>query len=344
MSEGRRTKFYLIIGFGGLLCALVATAIVLNYAQLGVAKKRANDRENAKIAVLVAVDPLAYFVERIGGDRVSVATLTPAGKDPESFSPTPAELARVAATRLFFRVGLPVEERFEKNVSSVAPNSKTVDLREGLEPELKSESAPDLAASSESTPESDADARDAKNAEAPSISETPSHSHSKELDPHLWTSPKFARSIAARIAARLGEESPENADFFAKNAAELDAELAALETEIANRLAPFAGRTFVVFHPAYGYFARDFQLNQRAIESEGKAPRPRELAELIELVKNEKIRALIVQPEFNRSSAESVANSIGVDLIVHSPLEKDYFANLRSLTDAVAAALATNVR
>ncbi|MBR4976317.1 MAG: zinc ABC transporter substrate-binding protein, partial [Thermoguttaceae bacterium] len=127
---------------------------------------------------------------------------------------------------------------------------------------------------------------------------------------------------------------------FQANAATLDAELDALQTEITQRLASFKGRTFVVFHPAYGYFANEFHLTQRAIESQGKAPRPRELAELSQTARADGLRALIVQPEFDRAAAQVVANEIGAELIIHSPLEKDYFVNLRALTEALERSLA----
>ncbi len=313
----KRSPFYLIVGVGATLCALIAVLAILQLTQWGAARRRLADADAAKIRVLVAVDPLAYLVERVGGDRVVATTLTPTGKDPESFSPTPSDLAALASTRLFFRVGLAVEERFSKNVASIAPESRAVDLCEGLE----------------LLPTPCGHSHEEHDAESHSCS-------SSELDPHVWTSPATVRLLVAKATAALSEASPENAEFFAANAATLDAELAALQTEISERLAPFEGRTFVVFHPAYGYFANEFRLTQRAVESRGKAPRPRELAGLIEAARTDGVRALIVQPEFDRAAAQVVANEIGAALLDHSPLEKDYFANLRALTDAVERSFA----
>ena len=309
----------LTLGVGVTLGALLLILGTLALTRLTAARRLASEADS-RINVLVAVDPLAYLVERVGGDRVVVSTLTPTGKDPESFSPTPADLAALAATRLFFRVGLPVEERFAKNVASIAPKSRAVDLCENVE------LLPNPCAHSHSHSERDEHS-------------TPSCSHS-ELDPHVWTSPAVARRLVERATAALCEASPENAEFFQANAATLDAELTALQTEISERLTPFKGRAFVVFHPAYGYFANEFQLSQRAIEAQGKAPRPRELAELSQTARADGLRATIVQPEFDRAAAQVIANEIGAELIVHSPLEKDYFANLRALTDALERSFA----
>ncbi|MBP3558290.1 MAG: zinc ABC transporter substrate-binding protein [Thermoguttaceae bacterium] len=318
MTANRPSRSYLTLGVGVTLGALLLILGALVLTRLSVARRQALE-DGSQLRVLVAVDPLAYFVERVGGDRVAVSTLTPAGKDPESFSPTPADLAALASTRLFFRVGLPVEERFAQNIASIAPNSLAVDLCERVE------LLPNPCAHSHSHSEG----------------ETCSHSCShSEVDPHVWTSPAVARLLVEQATQALCEAAPENAEFFQANAATFDAELAALQTEISKRLTPFKGRTFVVFHPAYGYFANEFHLTQRAIEAQGKAPRPRELAELSQTARADGLRATIVQPEFDRAAAQVVANEIGAELIVHSPLEKDYFVNLRALTDALERSFA----
>lgn len=323
MTAPRPSRLYLTLFVAVALGALLIVLGTLALTRLGIARRQASEAD-ANLRVLVAVDPLAYLVERVGGDRVVVSTLTPTGKDPESFSPTPADLAALASTRLFFRVGLAVEERFAKNIASIAPKSRSVDLCENVE------LLPNPCGHSHS--ETDGDHS--------------SHSHScscsnSELDPHVWTSPGVARRLVEQATAALCEASPENAEFFRTNAATLDAELAALQTELSTRLAPFKDRTFVVFHPAYGYFANEFHLTQRAVESQGKAPRPRELAELIETAREARVRATIVQPEFDRAAAQVVAKEIGAELIVHSPLEKDYFVNLRTLTDALERSFAS---
>ena len=324
MPTNRPSRLYLTFAVGVALIALVLILGTLALTRLSAARRQASETDS-RLRVLVAVDPLAYLVERIGGDRVVVSTLTPPGKDPESFSPTPSDLAALSATRLFFRVGLPIEERFAQNIASFAPNSRVVDLCENVE------LLPNPCGHSHSHSEADGD-----------HSSHP-HSHScssSELDPHVWTSPAVARLLVRQATAALCETSPENAEFFQANAATLDAELAALQTEISQRLAPFEGRAFVVFHPAYGYFANEFHLTQRAIESQGKAPRPRELAKLSQEARADGLRATIVQPEFDRAAAQVVAKEIGAELIVHSPLEKDYFANLRALTDALERSFA----
>ncbi len=298
-----------------VLVALFVLLAVLTYGKIKISQTD-KGLATATTQVLVGVDPIAYLVERIGGDYVSVSVLTPPGKDPETFAPSPSSLASFVESKLFFVVGLPIEERFGKNLQLIAPNASTVDLSDSLET-LR---AP-RHTHNDAHKESDGDARELD---------------AQELDPHLWTSPANARVMVETIVDELSKNDPKHTEFFEANAKKLDGELGALQEEIGARLASVKGRSFYTFHPAYGYFAREFGLTQEAIESEGKTPRARELNDLIESGKESSARVLIVQPEFDRASAQVVAYAIGASLVVHSPLIKDYFENLRALTDAIA--------
>ena len=303
-----RKNAYVSLAVGIALLALILFLLIMSYAKLRTAQTREQTKNDAgKLQVLVAVAPCAYLVERVGGDAVDVAVLTPEGKSPEIFAPSPSQLANFAATRVFFVTGTPVESRFVDNIKSIAPKALVVDLREGVE----------TLADEHRHEDGDADSGD------------------DAIDPHLWTSVSIAIGIAQTARDVLSQIDPANATLYAANAQTLVDELNALERETADALAPYKGRFFVVFHPAYGYYAREFGLSQRAIETDGKAPRPRELEALVADAKDENVRAIIVQPEFNRSAAQVVADALGAKLIEHSPLERDYFRNVRSLTDAI---------
>lgn len=309
-----------------------AFASAASFCLLGASGCRPRSESSApsdRLAVLAAVDPIAYLIERIGGDRVDVFVLTPQGKDPESFAPTPGALRAVASSRLFFRVGLPIEERFAQNIASIAPNAETIDLRVNLElladphehEHAHADGEHDVAHEDEDGGEHENEHEREREAEA--------------LDAHVWTGPANVRVMIEAIVGALSQADPAHADEFAAAAKEFDAELAALQEEVIAKVKPYQGAAFVVFHPAYGYYAREFGLQQRAVELEGRTPRPRDLLALIDEVKKSGVKKLIVQPEFNRSSAQAIADSVGAELVDHSPLQKDYFANIRSLTDAI---------
>ena len=338
----QQKRFFPLAVVSLALLALVMTLMIAGYGKLKAVKEREKSaRDPNKLQVLVAVDPCAYFVERIGADRVQVSTLTPEGKSPETFAPTPAQLSDFASSQLFFLTGLPVEERFLANIQSIAPNAVVVDLRRGLE------LLPNPHRHSHEEEDADEDAHDhdhdhdvARLSETSQLPENNAYADRYEedlssLDPHLWTSPQIARSMIAKILEALVQLAPDAEETFRENAAQLDQELADLQTRTRDALAPYQGNFFLVFHPAYGYYAREFGVEQRAIENEGKTPSPRELEALVRDSREQKVAALIVQPEFNRASAQVVADALGAKLVVHSPLQKDYFENIDELTAAI---------
>lgn len=314
-------KAYILLAVGIAILGLVLSLMVIGYGRLKAAQKRMEEaRDPSKLQVLAAVDPCADLARLVGGDFVQVSVLTPAGKSPETFAPTPARLEAVAGSQIVLLTGTPVEERFLDNMRDRASDAAIVDLRDGVE----------LMA-------------DQHHHHHDGDEEDDDHDHDHEaalgglhsIDPHLWTSPGVARQMASTMAASFAKADPDHAEEYHANAARLDADLAALQREIALALAPYEGRDFYVFHPAYGYYAREFGLEQRAIEVNGKSPKPRELSALIKDAKSSDISVLIVQPEFNRVAAQVVADAVGAELVDHSPLEAGYFDNVRKLTNAI---------
>ena len=155
-------------------------------------------------------------------------------------------------------------------------------------------------------------------------------------DPHIWMSPAIMKNALAPMAETLGKLAPEAAEEISRRAEDLAGRLTALEEEIAAALEASPTRELYVFHPAYGYFCRQFGLEQIVFENEGHEPSPREMADWIRRVRERHVRVIIAQPEFSQAQIRSVADQTGVPVRVHSPLEGDYFKNLRGLTALIA--------
>jgi zinc transport system substrate-binding protein len=158
-------------------------------------------------------------------------------------------------------------------------------------------------------------------------------------DPHLWANPAFVKMMAIRVRDGLTGVDPRNAPAYDRNYHRFEAELDALDREVRERLSPFAGRAFLVFHAAWGYFADAYGLRQLAIEVEGKEPGPRTLVAIIEEAKKSGCRVVFVQPQFSRSNAEMVARAIGGRLVALDPLAEDYIENIRSVAAELAEAM-----
>lgn len=150
-----------------------------------------------------------------------------------------------------------------------------------------------------------------------------------DKDPHIWLSPKNARVMVENICAGLVQADPANKDYYVRNKENYLRELEKLDKEIEESLQKAQRRSFLVFHPAWGYFARDYQLKQIAIEIAGKEPSAKELATIIDTAKREGIQVVFASPQFNPQSAEVIAREIGGRVIFIDPLPENYIQNMR---------------
>jgi zinc transport system substrate-binding protein len=159
-------------------------------------------------------------------------------------------------------------------------------------------------------------------------------------DAHAWLSPRRARGIAARIADGLAARLPSQAPALRERQARLDARIEALDREIAERLRPFQGRAFLVYHPDWSAFAADYGLRLIALERGHKEPDARSLRAAIEEARREGVRAIFVQPQFSKESAELVARELGARVIGIDPLAYEWPATVRGMSLALAEVLA----
>jgi len=154
-------------------------------------------------------------------------------------------------------------------------------------------------------------------------------------DPHIWLSPRNAKEMARSIACGLAHVDPQNAEHYASNLEAYLEELDALDGSIQEALTGLENRTLMVFHAAWGYFARDYGLVQKAIEEEGKAPTPRGIARLIRRAKAMGVRTIFASPEFRTDQADLIAREIGGSVVLISPLARTYIANMRKVAEAL---------
>jgi len=261
----------------------------------------------APLPVIVSVLPHADLVTRLGGDLVDVHVLVGSGQSPHTYDPTPRELAGLTGARLWLRTGMAMENSLAGKLARVAPDLTIVDLRQGL----------DLL-----------DATGHDHAEGETCSED-------GLDAHIWLSARLASTQAATAAAALATADPAHADIYRTNLAKLQAELAALDADLTALLAPVRGRTFYVFHPAFGYFARDYGLHQVAIEAGGIDPSPRHLTNVLESIKKEGARTIFLQPQYAGSAARALAAESDLRTAELDPLRADLLTNLRHIGEVL---------
>ncbi|MBU1950340.1 MAG: zinc ABC transporter substrate-binding protein [Candidatus Eisenbacteria bacterium] len=270
------------------------------------------------LSVFVSVLPLKSFVESVGGDRVQVSVMVGPGQSPATYEPTPKQMSQLAESRLYFRVGVPFENVWIDRLQSVNPQMMIIDLRKDLP--LRTFEAGGAGAS---------------HAGHDHVEE---HDHGS-FDPHVWTSPPLAKMMAERIRDTLRELDAGNSALYDEGYRRFSAELDSLDADIRRELADLPSRRFMVFHPSWGYFAETYNLEQIPIEYEGKEPGAKMLARVIQIGKEEGIRVVFVQEQFNASIAETVARAIGAQVVKVDPLAPDYAANLKRTAAAFATAM-----
>jgi len=158
-------------------------------------------------------------------------------------------------------------------------------------------------------------------------------------DPHLWLSLRNAQRMVENLLKGLSRVDPEHSERYRERAEAYLEELRRLDAELSRLFSKAKGRAFMTFHPAWGYFARDYGLRQLVIEQGGKSPSPKAMVRLAKEAKEEGIRVIFASPQFDRRAAEAMAQSIGAEVILLDPLARDYLENMRRAAHAIARAL-----
>lgn len=267
--------------------------------------------EAAPLRVFVSVSPQQTFVERIGTNKVVVQTMVRPGYSPATYEPTPRQISALANADLYLRIGVPFEQAWMTRISAVNPSMRIHDARQGIE-------VPAVASHGHGSHGTDG--------------------HHADHDPHLWTNPLLVKRMAQTIRDALSELDPVNRAHYEHNYESYAAELDALDAEIRSLLDELEDRRFMVFHPAWGHFARAYRLVQIPIERGGKQPGPQTLTEIISQAKRDQVRVIFVQPQFDQKLAQQVARNIGGRVVVIDPLSPDYTNNMRKVAQQVAQA------
>jgi zinc transport system substrate-binding protein len=160
-----------------------------------------------------------------------------------------------------------------------------------------------------------------------------------EGDPHVWLSPEAVRAMVRNIAAALLDDLPEHRREIEQRREALLRDIDVVDVEIRAALSSLKHRWFFVFHPAWGYFAREYDLEQVAIEQKGREPDARTLSALVARARAEGVRVIFAQPQFSTQSAEMVARAIGGRVVVIDPLARDWVVNMRRVAAAFREAL-----
>lgn len=253
-----------------------------------------------KPLVLVSVPPQLYFVRAIAGDSVEARSVVPADVSPETYEPKPSQARAFMQAAIFFGVGMSYERALQTRLASTNRALLYTDLAHIV---------------------LDHDRHDEH---AHTKLDSTTHTH----DPHIWLSLKLAKAQAKAMYESLCAISPAHKESYTKNLATFFAQVDKIGLDLARILAGQRGRAFLVLHPAFGYLAQEFGLEEIALEEDGKEIKLKALSRLPKLIEEKRIRTLFIQPQFDKERAESIAKTLGLNVEILDPLNENWEESL----------------
>ncbi|HLG27231.1 MAG TPA: zinc ABC transporter substrate-binding protein [Paenisporosarcina sp.] len=319
------------------LLSLVAV-LALFTAACGNNNTTSNESEKLEaLTVYTTVYPLTYFTERIGGDKVAVKSIYPAGSNEHTFDPTQKDMMALADADLFFYIGLGLEG-FVDNAKKTLANEDVSII------------ATADAVSDEELAVSEVSEEDTEDEHANEEESHDDHEHG-EIDPHLWISPQISVNLATSIKDSLIKKDPSNKETYIKNFDVLVNDLKQLDADFKEMADASSNKTFFVSHAAFGYLAGTYGLEQVAVAGLNSQDEPsqKELTEIVKLAKSMNIKTILFEQNVSSNLTKVIQNEIGADALTMHNLgvltpqdvdnNEDYFTlmeqNLETLTKAL---------
>lgn len=255
--------------------------------------------------VSVSILPQKYFVERIAGDYLHVNVMVPPGMNPATCDLSTGQLKRLYDSELCFAIGyLPFETTHLYPALKARPDIPLI---------RHSDSLALIAGSCGHTEDHG------------------THTHEGGIDPHIWLSPRYVLKISEEIYRALSEKYPEHQAEFAANYAALTGDIRRIGQQADSLLAGKKHKSFLIYHPALTYLAQDYDMEQIAIENEGKEPDPAHLKKIVDTAREKDIRLVFIQNQFDISNAESIARATGCRVVPIDPLNADWLEEMTRL-------------
>ena len=251
----------------------------------------------ANVNVVVSILPQVSITKAIGQDKVNVEVMVKPGNSPHTYEPKPSQMKAITSADLYFSIDVEFEKSWLPKFINQNKIMQVINISQGVE----------------------------------------KYKIHNTIDPHIWTTPQNIKILATNIYKSLVEFDSKNKDYYRSNYEKLLLKIENTDIKIKNILSSIPPKTkFMVFHPSWGYFAKQYNLIQLPIEIDGKSPKPRELIYIIKKAKKENIKAIFTAPEFSLKASNQIAKELNIKVIQVSPLNPKWSKNLINLAIAIA--------
>jgi zinc transport system substrate-binding protein len=247
--------------------------------------------------ITVTIEPQRYFAEQLADTLFQVVSMIAPGISPETYDPTPVQIAQLSQSKAYFYVGhLGFEDAWLDKLKKNNPQLPFYDTSEEIDLVI----------------------------------------HENRPDPHTWTSPKEALTIVRNMCEAFIATDPDHTLQYQQNFEKLAEEIHATDTIIQSYLNRSSQKAFIIYHPILTYFARYYHLTQYSIEMEGKEPTPDQLKRLIDIAQKEQVKTVFIQQEFDKKNAEIIARETDCRLVVINPLSYEWSKEIIAVAKALA--------
>ena len=277
---------------------------------IAIAITSCSDKKNTPTSISVSVLPQKYLVEQLMGNDVPVNVLIPKGSSPATYSPSPVQVKNLSQSKIYLRIGhIGFEQAWMGRISEINPELIILDTSIGIS-----------LIRGEDHVHGD-------------------HVHEGGVDPHIWTSPKAMLTVLKNTQEALINHFPKSKEQILKRGLVLEKKMIQLDDEFEMKCNSFAKKSFYIFHPAYTYLARDYGLEQISIERKGKEPSAQWLKKLIDYGREQDIKAIFIQEEFDKRNADVIADELDIPAIQVNPLSADWEKEMRNTLSKLENAL-----
>jgi zinc transport system substrate-binding protein len=262
-----------------------------------------------KIPVAVSIPPQKFFLQKIAHPYLTIMVMVQPGSSPATYEPKPSQLSALSNTVAYFTIGVPFEEVWVPKFSDSNPKLIIIPTHESINKDFLHHKK---SSSDHIGPQT-------------------------RKDPHIWLSPPLVRIMVQTICDACISIDPAHTQEYVQNYYQLCQEIVRMDSAIISSLKKRNSRSnrFMVYHPAWGYFARTYGLKQLPVETHGKEPSPKELLQLISQAKKIGLKTIFVQPQFSQKSATTLAKDINGKVITLNPLAENWADNLQNASKAI---------
>ena len=275
----------------------IATFIICALLIVGCTTKSDSDKKT----IFVTITPMQSIIEEITAGDFDIEVIVPKGASPETFEPTPKQVTSFSDAEFIFSTGI---IDFEQSlVERIDDDAEVVNLSNGIE----------LIAGSCSHG---------------------NHKHKHGVDPHIWTSPRALRTMVTNAHKAIMAHYPDSVKYTEATGRLLE-RINTLDNYCATRIKAEGVEAMMIYHPAYTYYARDYGIEQIAIEHDGKEPSLRQTTALIEKAKEHGVKAILRQPQYSEDKVRAIANDAGAEIITTDPLAEDILGEIERVTEII---------